>query len=236
MPKENLIIMGNSRDSRISVIIRTYNSARFVEGAIRSALNQTIASNSFEVIVVDDGSTDNTLEILGKFRKETRLIRSEHIGPAGAANLGIAESRGDFIILLDSDDQFDSLILEKLLQAINAGEADFAYCDYYEEEIEEEKKEIVSLKDNIFNSIAIGILFRKRIIQEAGGYDPDLLFPEYDLLIRLARKGCKGAYVPLPLFTYNRHRSSLTGEKEYVERGLRQLSDRYGEIRGIRKY
>ena len=228
--------MGNSGDPRISVIIRAYDSARFVEGAIRSALNQTFARSSFEVIVVDDGSTDDTPEILKEFGEEIRLIRSEHIGPIGAANLGIAESRGDFIILLDSDDLFDPHILEELFQAISAHEVDFAYCDYYEKAIDEEKKEIVSLKDNIFNSVAAGMLFRKSIVKDAGGYDPSLIFPEYDLLVKLMRKGHKGIHVPSPLFTYNRHQSSLTADKKLVEKGFRQLLDRHGEIPGIRGY
>ena len=236
MLEENLIIMSSSGDSRISVIIRAYNSARFVEEAIRSVLNQTIARDSFEVIVVDDGSTDNTLEILRKFGEEIKLVISEHIGPIGAANLGIAESRGDFIILLDSDDLFDSHILEELSHAISENEADYAYCDYYEKTVDEEKKEVVSLKDNLFNSVAAGILFRKNVVQDAGGYDPSLIFPEYDLLVKLMKKGRKGIHVSEPLFTYNRRQSSLTADKKLVEKGIKQLLDRHGEISGIRRY
>ncbi len=87
---------------RISVIIPTYNSARFLPEAVQSALYQTLSPD--EVIVVDDGSTDNTEDVLEPFRGRVHYIRQENQGPAVARNRGIAEAKGDLIAFLDADD------------------------------------------------------------------------------------------------------------------------------------
>src|SRR5689334_18648366 len=86
----------------VSVIIPTYNRAAFIKQAIDSALNQTRVPD--EIIVVDDGSTDNTAGILARYDHPVRVIRQENSGRSAARNLGIRESRGDLIVFLDSDD------------------------------------------------------------------------------------------------------------------------------------
>ena len=87
---------------RISVIIPTYNSAVFLPEAVESVLSQTFLPQ--EVIVVDDGSTDNTEDVLEPFRRRIHYIRQENQGPAVARNRGIAEAKGDLIAFLDADD------------------------------------------------------------------------------------------------------------------------------------
>lgn len=208
--------------------------ARFIDSAIQDALNLTISRHVFEIIIVDDSAIYDTAEVLRRFGGETRLVRTAHVGPVGAANLEIAETRANLFILFDSDDQFETSILEKLWQVIVASQTDFAFCDYYERMIEGGEEVVVSLKDNVFNSVAAEMLFRKNVIQDAGGCDPSLLFPGYDLLIKLVKRGHKGIHVPLPFFTCNRHQSSLTAEREFVERDFKQLLDRHGDVKGIR--
>lgn len=88
----------------ISVIIPSYNSARFVTEAVESALSQTY--RPIEVIVVDDGSTDETPAIVAPFENRIRYIRQENRGLAGARNRGIQEARGEFIAFLDADDRW----------------------------------------------------------------------------------------------------------------------------------
>lgn len=88
--------------SLVSIIIPTYNSAEYIAETIDSALKQTYEPK--EVIVVDDGSTDNTRDIIKSYVRRVKYIRKENGGPASARNLGIKESNGEFIALLDSDD------------------------------------------------------------------------------------------------------------------------------------
>ena len=91
----------------VSVLIDTYNHERFIEEAIVSALNQDFSASDREVIVVDDGSTDRTLEIVRKLEPHVRLLRKENGGQASAFNAGIPECRGEIVTFLDGDDWWE---------------------------------------------------------------------------------------------------------------------------------
>jgi len=91
----------------LSVLIDTYNHQRFIEQAVRSALEQDFSASEREVLVVDDGSTDGTREILRKFEPGVRVIRKENGGQASAFNVGIPECRGEIIAFLDGDDWWE---------------------------------------------------------------------------------------------------------------------------------
>lgn len=88
----------------ISVVLDTYNHERFIAGAIRSALEQDYPRQQIEILVVDDGSTDGTAEIVRKFEPQVRLLRKPNGGQASAINYGIAHATGEFIAFLDGDD------------------------------------------------------------------------------------------------------------------------------------
>jgi glycosyltransferase involved in cell wall biosynthesis len=100
----------------VSVIIPTYNRSAFLKEAIDSVLAQTY--KNFELIVVDDGSTDNTREILSIYKDKISAIFAVHGGPSSARNLGIKSSRGEFIAFLDSDDLWMPKKLEKQIKFI----------------------------------------------------------------------------------------------------------------------
>ncbi|GAB4530274.1 MAG: hypothetical protein Tsb0014_12810 [Pleurocapsa sp.] len=100
----------------VSVIIPAYNSAEYISKAIESVLNQTYCN--LEIIIVDDASTDATLEIIKSFQdKRLKIIKNEHnLGVSAARNLALKQARGNWIALLDSDDWYASERLEKLLR------------------------------------------------------------------------------------------------------------------------
>lgn len=87
-----------------SILIDTYNHEKFIEKAVNSVLEQDFPAENREIIVVDDGSTDRTPEILRKFDPQIRVLRKPNGGQASAFNLGIAECRGEIIAFLDGDD------------------------------------------------------------------------------------------------------------------------------------
>jgi glycosyltransferase involved in cell wall biosynthesis len=89
---------------RITALINTYNYGRFVGEAIASVLAQDMAPGEMEVLVVDDGSTDDTAAVVAKFGERVRYIRKENGGQASALNVGFAEARGEIIATLDGDD------------------------------------------------------------------------------------------------------------------------------------
>jgi len=92
----------NSRMPLVSVIIPTYNSSQFVAQAVSSVLDQTY--HRYEIIVVDDGSTDKTRTVLEQFRDKIKYVCQENRGPSSARNAGIKVARGEYVAFLDSDD------------------------------------------------------------------------------------------------------------------------------------
>jgi cellulose synthase/poly-beta-1,6-N-acetylglucosamine synthase-like glycosyltransferase len=102
-----------------SVLIDTYNHERFIEQAILSVLEQDFPASEREIIVVDDGSTDRTSEIVKKFAPHVRLLRKENGGQASAFNAGIPECKGDIIAFLDGDDWWAPGKLKAVTKALD---------------------------------------------------------------------------------------------------------------------
>lgn len=102
--------------SLVSVIVPTFNNARFIRPALESFFRQTYPEERREIIVVDDGSTDDTPEIIKKYGQEISYIRLEHKGIAGARNAGIFHARGEIITFLDSDDLWREERLQKVVE------------------------------------------------------------------------------------------------------------------------
>jgi glycosyltransferase involved in cell wall biosynthesis len=104
----------------VSVIIPTYNMAGWVKDAVESALAQTF--RDYEVIVVDDGSTDDTEDVLAPYRNQIRYMRIAHGGQAVATNTGVTEARGTYLAFLDADDLWMPTKLERQLPSLMADE------------------------------------------------------------------------------------------------------------------
>ena len=104
----------------VSVLIDTYNHERFIEEAIQSVLAQDFPASQREILVVDDGSTDGTPEILAKFASQIRILRKPNGGQASAFNHGIPECRGEIIAFLDGDDWWAPTKISAIVQAFSS--------------------------------------------------------------------------------------------------------------------
>ncbi len=122
---------------KISVVIPVYNSQKYLEKCLGSVVNQTY--NNFEVILIDDGSTDSSFEfcqsiINANHNKNIKLIHQQNGGVSSARNAGIDNSTGEYIVFIDSDDEVDSDMLEYLYSLINSNsECDLGVCGYYKD-------------------------------------------------------------------------------------------------------
>jgi hypothetical protein len=104
----------------VSVLIDTYNHERFIEKAIVSVLEQDFPAEEREILVVDDGSTDRTPEIIRKFDPHVRLVRKENGGQASAFNAGIPECKGEIVAFLDGDDWWAPGKLKRVTEVLNS--------------------------------------------------------------------------------------------------------------------
>jgi glycosyltransferase involved in cell wall biosynthesis len=196
----------------ISVILTTYDRRALVAQALASVLAQTVGA--CDVIVVDDGSTDGTIESLR--HQPVRLVALPHSGnPAIARNAGLDEAKGDLIAFLDSDDVLKPNALADLSAALRqCPEAGFAYGDY-----EPDPAPVLALGDlgDIFDQllecdflVTGAVLFRRSLLTEVGAMDP-LCSPaeDWDYWLRLAARA-NGVHIARPLIEIRTSQDSLS--------------------------
>ena len=121
-------------DIKVSIVIAVYNTEKYLKKCLDSIRNQTYMN--LEVIMVNDGSTDNSIDILQKYEKEDnrfKLYEQSNQGPGAAKNMGLTQSTGDYLIFIDSDDWIDKDFIEKCVEKASINNADIIYCDYIKE-------------------------------------------------------------------------------------------------------
>ncbi len=193
----------------VSLIITAHNYAQYVERAIRSALDQSLGQSEYEILVINDASTDHTQEVLENYKEEIRVFNLEqNLGLSGARNFGIQKAKGQFIIFLDADDYIhrDLLKVQKLFLEENT-KLDAISTDYYLVNERGERIEHVCAEEK---PIACGIMFRKDFLYNIGLYDEKFRArEEEDLRIRWTES--YNIYnLIVPLYRYRMHDSNLT--------------------------
>jgi glycosyltransferase involved in cell wall biosynthesis len=211
----------------VSLIITTYNYAQFIERAIRSGLDQSLSKTDFEVIVVNDASTDATDAILENYSDVVRVFNlEENLGLAGARNFGIRKARGQFIAFLDADDYLHSETLRVQNLFLNENNAfDAVAIDYYI--VNERGQHIEHISSNE-KPIACGIMFRKDYLFNIGLYDEDFRArEEEDLRIRWEQAGYGIYHIPVPLYRYRMHESNLTKDNQKMSDSQLKLNQKH---------
>lgn len=151
---------------KASVIVPVYNVEAYLEKCVQSILRQT--EQDFELLLVDDGSTDSSgqlCEELAKQDSRIRVIHQENQGLGGARNTGIREAKGDWLLLVDSDDWIEPEILEKSLEAGLREEADMVMFPF--RSVDEEGRELAVFRENVPLDRALSLKERKDILLTA---------------------------------------------------------------------
>lgn len=217
--------MGNN--PLISVIIATYNRAAYLPFAVDSILNQTY--RNLELIIVDDGSADNTQEVLAHLQSDPRVrsIRQRNAGQGAATNRGISLARGDYIAFLDDDDAW---IPQKLELQVSAMEADkdaaviyspLSYIDQTGNPLGAPEMPLYSgsITNQLFisNFIPYGsVLAERKCFEEMGLFNPALVTGlDYDLWLRFSTRYAFG-YISTPTLLYRVWPGQVTNQSEKV--------------------
>jgi len=194
----------------ISVIITSYNYEKYLARAIRSVLNQSFNKGEYEIIVIDDASTDGSKHIIDAFPGQIRTIANdENIGLAASCNKAIQSALGKFIIRLDADDfvHNDWLKVHHLFISSNKDDMHATSSDYFEVDANEN---VICRKNGTTWPLACGTLLKLDHMIELGLYDGSLPREDVEFRQRYLKSGKQIYNIPVPLYRYTQHAGSFT--------------------------
>ena len=217
----------SNRHADVSVIIPAFNEEMFIERCLRSLLSQSATDICFNIIVVDDASTDRTANLVSKHFPDVILERNDvNRGLPASLNRGIEATSSQFIVRVDADDFVDSKFLELLyFTMISNPQFEAVSCDYYL--VAEDGTRIQKMVSHEA-PIGCGIIFRRDIMLNLGLFDERFrIREEEDLMIRFINAGYKLLRLPLPLYRYRKHGNSLTTNKQAMQNYQELLSNKH---------
>jgi len=204
-----------------SIIITTYNYEKYIQECVESALNQDFLGE-YEIIVVDDYSTDSTSLILDKYDSIIRINNKRNLSLEASANNGIKKSIGKYIVRLDADDCLEKNFLSEMFKHVE-NEDTFYYGDYTsisEDGSHLSKVNLIGFdKDEVKcrgDFLATGTVYSREMIVGAGLYSEKVKncgLENYELILRLINDGFMGKHIDKNLFFYRRHSGNLSVEK-----------------------
>lgn len=205
----------------VSVIVPCYNVENFVEGCVLSITSQE-TSRAFEVICVDDGSTDSTGQILDSLaaaENSVKVIHQHNRGLSGARNAGIAEARGRGLVFVDSDDLMLPGAIEVLCDAYDEGGCDYVTASY--KDLSEDGRTVTPISGKRQHGAPWGRLYSREVWR-------DLQFPEGFWFEDTVQGFCiapqwRERYIDVPVYLYRRNSTGITSTSGRSKKGLDTL-------------
>jgi hypothetical protein len=227
------------RPPTFSVVIAAHDAALTICEAVESALTQTLPP--LEVIVVDDGSTDDTVGALEPYIESILYVRQQRGGAASARNAALDRARGEFVAVLDADDAYLSGRLEALAElAVARPDLDILCTDAFLEvegqpagtfsegcpfAVVDQRKAILE------RCFCVAPAYRRTKLMQAGGFDESLRTgSDWECVIRLVYSGATAGAVGEPLYRYRLHDRSLTADRVRTLRDRVALLERVGQV------
>jgi len=210
----------------VTVCMATLNQAEHLTQALTSLQTQMLARDRFEVVVIDDGSSDETARLLPEWIPLIRLVSRDNRGLVASCNEGLVLAKGRYFTRVDSDDLVAPNWLTSMVAALDeTPDACLAYSDRIEMDVSSTRRINCNAAD-IYSLQACGTVFRTDVLKRIGGFRP-FYWEEYDLYLRLRAAG-KWVHVPLPLYVYRKHDSSMTARGSDRINGWVQLAMEWG--------
>lgn len=206
----------------VSVVVTVKNAMAYIGRCLRSLINQNFDREKYEIILVNDKSTDKTKEAITPYLGELIYIENKKsLGLPGSLNVGIQQAKGQYIVRVDADDWVHKEYINILYNLLHlSNELDAVACDYY---LMDNKQKIISKENWLNKPIGCGIMFRSHHLIEIGLYDNKLMSSgDEDLLIRYKKK-YDIFRVPIPLYRYRRHNTNMTNNKKLLKKYEKKL-------------
>ncbi len=221
----------NLNNPKVSVIVAAYNQERFIGRCLRSLLHQTLPTSDYEIIVIDDGSTDRTAFALSLFTDRFNspahvIVNERNLGLPTSLNRGIRAARAPYVVRVDSDDFVNANFINFLSFYLDVNPyVDAVACDYL---LMDDQEVIIERCNCNEKPIACGIMFRKHQLCEIGLYDEDFRYHEdRDLRIRFEKKYTIHR-LEIPLYRYRRHENNMTNNAGEMLRHDQLLIQKHG--------
>jgi glycosyltransferase involved in cell wall biosynthesis len=231
----------------VSIVVISHNYERFLAEALESALAQTYSN--CEVIVIDDGSTDDSVEVAQRYADRARLIAQTNAGVERAGNRAAREAKGDYLVRLDADDVLEPTYVEELLRALRRSpDAAYAYCRARVFGAVTKQPYCMPFSAYVLtrrtNYIHTSALVARDDFLRVGGYSEDLgehAHEDWDLWLKLLAAGRRGTYVRKRLVRWRRHpggsRNPESGQRmknaiAFIRARHADLGRRTGDWRG----
>jgi len=223
----------------ISIVITTFNYERYLEECLASCIDQDFCDLEYEIIVVDDGSTDDTNKILSQsLPPNVRTYRIENSGIEKASNYGFLKSKGDYIVRVDADDVLLPTYVATMEEYLTEQHG-FFYSNY----------EVLNHNGNVIRAfelpefdckeihqrgdfLATGTLVKSELIKRLNGYRAVVInsgLENYEFILKLIHLGVVGRHVPQTLFGYRRHGGNISDlKKEQIIQNGKDLFEKNG--------
>lgn len=230
----------------LSIIVPIYNVEKYLEECIKSILKQTY--NSFELILIDDGSTDSSGKIADYFLsidKRVKVIHQCNKGLSSARNIGIEISSGKYIMLVDSDDVIDYRMCEIMVNNAEENNADLVICDFLEFSSNIIYTNNINIKSEKFNNIealegltdkfrskftiSTNKLYRKRLL-EKNKFMSNRIHEDEFIIHRILNDSNKIIYIPIKLYYYRKRINSITTNK-FSKKSLDKIDAFYDRVK-----